>query len=112
MFSLYIFSSQGDRSDGGDADPADNQSHSGDQSAQTEEEPPRQSDPSPPAIPDSNNEEKETEQESVKSQLSSSVIIDVPNVQASLELSTITGATVCVNSDAEGLTFSHCSWEV
>ncbi|XP_044054404.1 voltage-dependent R-type calcium channel subunit alpha-1E isoform X4 [Siniperca chuatsi] len=83
-------SRQGDRSEGGDPDPPDNQSHTGDQSHQKQEEPPQQSDPSPPAIPESNKEENETEQCQDKSQLISSVIIEVPNVQSSLELSTIT----------------------
>nr|XP_033477259.1 voltage-dependent R-type calcium channel subunit alpha-1E isoform X3 [Epinephelus lanceolatus] len=83
-------SRQGDRSEGGDADPPDNQSHSDDQCPQKQEQPPQQSEPSPPVIPESNKEEKETEQEQDKSQLSSSVIIEVPNVQSSLELSTIT----------------------
>ncbi|XP_070687965.1 voltage-dependent R-type calcium channel subunit alpha-1E [Pempheris klunzingeri] len=83
-------SRQGERSEGGDAGPPDNQSHNGDQRPQKQEEPPQQSDPYPPAIPDSNKEENETEQDQDKSQLSSSVIIEVPNVQSSLELSTIT----------------------
>ncbi|TMS20123.1 putative voltage-dependent R-type calcium channel subunit alpha-1E [Larimichthys crocea] len=82
---------QDDRSDGGDAHPPENQSHSGNQHPQKQEEPPQQSDPSPPAIPDnSNKEEDETEKDQDKSQLSSSVIIDVPNIQSCLELSTIT----------------------
>ncbi|XP_078115114.1 voltage-dependent R-type calcium channel subunit alpha-1E [Sander vitreus] len=80
-------SRQGDRS-AGDTDPPENQSHTGDQCPQKQEEPPQQSDP--PVIPESNKEEKETEQDQDKCQLSSSVIIEVPNVQSSLELSTIT----------------------
>ncbi|XP_051232685.1 voltage-dependent R-type calcium channel subunit alpha-1E isoform X3 [Dicentrarchus labrax] len=83
-------SRQGDRSEGGDTDPPGNQSHTGDQRPQKQEEPPQRSDSSPPAIPESNKEENETEQDQDKSQLSSSVIIEVPNVQSSLELSTIT----------------------
>ncbi|TKS74426.1 putative voltage-dependent R-type calcium channel subunit alpha-1E DOE-1 [Collichthys lucidus] len=80
-----------DTSDGGDAHLPENQSHSGNQHPQKQEEPPQQSDPSPPAIPDnSNKEEDETEKDQDKSQLSSSVIIDVPNIQSCLELSTIT----------------------
>lgn len=45
-----------------------------------------------PDVSERNKDESETEQEGVKCQLSSSVIVDMPNVQASLELSTITGA--------------------
>ncbi|XP_067369389.1 voltage-dependent R-type calcium channel subunit alpha-1E isoform X3 [Channa argus] len=63
----------------------------GDTNPPQHEEPLQQSDPPPPAIPVDNKEEKETEQDQDKSQLSSSVIIEVPNVQSSLELSTITG---------------------
>ena len=61
---------------------------------QKQEEPPHQSEPCPPAIPKSNKEETEADQDQDKSQLSSSVIIEVPNVQSGLELSTITGTTV------------------
>nr|XP_046247844.1 voltage-dependent R-type calcium channel subunit alpha-1E isoform X2 [Scatophagus argus] len=81
----------GDRNEGGgDGDPPDNQSHTGEQCPQKQEEPPQQSDPCPAAIPDSSKEENNTEQDQDKSQLSSSVIIELPNVQSSLELSTIT----------------------
>ncbi|KAM9357850.1 LOW QUALITY PROTEIN: voltage-dependent R-type calcium channel subunit alpha-1E [Symphorus nematophorus] len=83
-------SRQGDRSEGGDTDPSGDQSHTDDQHPQKQEEPPQPSEPSPPAIPESNKEETETEQDQDKSQLSSSVIIEVPNVQSGLELSTIT----------------------
>ncbi|XP_059196371.1 voltage-dependent R-type calcium channel subunit alpha-1E [Centropristis striata] len=77
---------QDDRIEGGNTDPQENQSHTGEQCPQKQEEPPQQSDPSPPAIPESNEDEKDQD----KSQLSSSVIVEVPNVQSSLELSTIT----------------------
>lgn len=78
---------QGDQSEAGDANPSDNQSHAGDQS-QKQEEPLQQFDRTPPAIPVDNKEEQDQE----KSQLSSSVVIEVPNVQSCLELSTITGS--------------------
>ncbi|XP_029285223.1 voltage-dependent R-type calcium channel subunit alpha-1E isoform X2 [Cottoperca gobio] len=74
-------SRQSDRSEGGDTDAPENHSHTGDQ-----EEPPQQSDPSPPVIAESNTEETETD----TCQLSSSVIVNMPNAQSSLELSTIT----------------------
>ncbi|XP_076582081.1 voltage-dependent R-type calcium channel subunit alpha-1E isoform X2 [Chaetodon auriga] len=83
-------SRQDGRTDGGDTDPPENQSHTSDQHPQKQEEAPQQSDPSPPAIPESNKEGNETEQDQDKSQLSSSVIVEVPNVQSALELSTIT----------------------
>ncbi|XP_068563436.1 voltage-dependent R-type calcium channel subunit alpha-1E isoform X5 [Cebidichthys violaceus] len=81
-----------DMSEGGDTEPPDNQSHPGDQCPQKQEEHPQQSEPSPPVTKESNKEENETDQDNDqdKSQLSSSVIIDVPNVHSSLELSTIT----------------------
>lgn len=82
---LCIFS-QGEKSERGDSDPLENQTHKDDQCPQTQP-----SELSPPPIPESNKEEEETKHE--KSQLSSSVIIDMPNVQSSLELSTITGKT-------------------
>lgn len=72
-------------SERGATEPPDNLDHTTDQGPQTQE------DPSPPVIPDNNKEENETVQDQDKAQLSSSVIIDVPNVQSSLELSTITG---------------------
>ncbi|XP_037625796.1 voltage-dependent R-type calcium channel subunit alpha-1E isoform X2 [Sebastes umbrosus] len=79
---------QDDRSEGGDTDLPDNQT--GDQCPQKQEEPPQPSDPPPLVIPESNKEDNETEQDEDKSQLSSSVIVEMPNVQSSLELSTIT----------------------
>ncbi|XP_039984159.1 voltage-dependent R-type calcium channel subunit alpha-1E [Xiphias gladius] len=72
--------------DWSDTNPQDNQSHTGDQ----KQEDLPQSDPSSPAIPEDDKEEKETEQDQDKCQLSSSVIVEVPNVQSCLELSTIT----------------------
>ncbi|XP_039463231.1 voltage-dependent R-type calcium channel subunit alpha-1E isoform X3 [Oreochromis aureus] len=78
-----------DKSAEGDSAPADNQSHTGDQCPQKQEEPPQPSEPPAPAVPADNKEETEMQQEQDKSQLSSSVIIEVPNVQSSLELSTI-----------------------
>ncbi|XP_068447604.1 voltage-dependent R-type calcium channel subunit alpha-1E isoform X2 [Clinocottus analis] len=89
-------SRQSDMSEGGASEPPDNQSHTGDQCPQMQEEHPQQADPSPPVIQESNKEKSETDQDQDqdhdhdKSQLSSSVIIDVPNVQSCLELSTIT----------------------
>ncbi|XP_034386121.1 voltage-dependent R-type calcium channel subunit alpha-1E [Cyclopterus lumpus] len=87
-------SRRSDMSEKGATEPPDNQSHTGDQCPQTQEEHPQQSDPSPPVTLESNKDENETDQDQDqiqdKSQLSSSVIIDVPNAQSSLELSTIT----------------------
>ncbi|XP_050933225.1 LOW QUALITY PROTEIN: voltage-dependent R-type calcium channel subunit alpha-1E [Lates calcarifer] len=83
-------SRQVDQSEGGETNPPENQSHTGDQCPQKQGELLQQSDPSPPTIPEDNKEEKETEPDQDKSQLSSSVIIEVPNVQSCLELSTIT----------------------
>ncbi|XP_038571832.1 voltage-dependent R-type calcium channel subunit alpha-1E isoform X1 [Micropterus salmoides] len=83
-------SRRGDRTEGGVTEPPDNQSHSGDQCPQKQEEPPQKSDLSPPAIPESNKEENDNEQDRDKSQLISSVIVEVSNVQSCLELSTIT----------------------
>uniref|UniRef100_A0A665TW48 Calcium channel, voltage-dependent, R type, alpha 1E subunit a n=1 Tax=Echeneis naucrates TaxID=173247 RepID=A0A665TW48_ECHNA len=79
-------SRRGEQSEGGDTNPPGNQSYTGDQ----QEEIHHQSDTSPPAIPEDDKVEKETEQDQDKSQLSSSVVIEVPNVQSCLELSTIT----------------------
>lgn len=93
IVSVFFFR-QTDRNEGGETCPADNQSHTGDQSPQTQQEPPHQSDPSPPAMPESNKEENETEQDQDKSQLSSTLVIEVPNVQSSMELSTIAGTIV------------------
>lgn len=59
-------------------------------------------------MPERNKEEDEKEQEQDKCQLSSSVIIEVPNVQSSLELSTITGIGTTVGlwvSGADKVTF-------
>ncbi|XP_068600039.1 voltage-dependent R-type calcium channel subunit alpha-1E [Brachionichthys hirsutus] len=84
-------SREGDRREGGDTGPPDNKSRPVDQK---QEESPQPSDPAPPAPPESNKEE-EMEQDQDRSQLSSSVIIDMPSVHSSLELSTIT-----VNSKA------------
>lgn len=101
--SLCLFFRQGERSEGGDADPTTQQIHTGDQSPQAKEEPPRESsESSPPANPEGKKEENEMEQDQVKPQLSSSVIIDMPNVHSSLELSTITGT-----AGTSGLWISH-----
>lgn len=90
--SLCLFFRQCERSEGGDADPTDQQIHIGDESLQAKKEPPHESlESSPPANPDGKKEENEMEQDQVKPQLSSSVIIDMRNVHSSLELSTITG---------------------
>ncbi|XP_040895501.1 voltage-dependent R-type calcium channel subunit alpha-1E isoform X2 [Toxotes jaculatrix] len=83
-------SRQGDQNEVRGTNPPDNQSHTGDQCPQKQEELLQQSDSCPPSIPEEDKEEKETEQDQDKSQLSSSVIIEVPNVQSCLELSTIT----------------------
>ncbi|XP_069555151.1 voltage-dependent R-type calcium channel subunit alpha-1E [Brachyistius frenatus] len=86
--SKHEESGQGDQSERGDSDPIENQSHTDDQCRQQQEEPPPPTEP--PVIPEDSKEEKETEQDLDKSQLSSSVIIEVPKVQSSFELSTIT----------------------
>ncbi|XP_069006576.1 voltage-dependent R-type calcium channel subunit alpha-1E [Embiotoca jacksoni] len=86
--SKHEESGQGDKSERGDSDPTENQSHTDDQCRQQQEEPPPPTEP--PVIPEDSKEEKETEQDLDKSQLSSSVIIEVPKVQSSFELSTIT----------------------
>ncbi|XP_054458725.1 voltage-dependent R-type calcium channel subunit alpha-1E [Anoplopoma fimbria] len=83
-------SRQSDLSEGGETEPPDNRSHTGDPCPHKQEEHPQQSEPSPPVIPESNKEENETDQDQDKSTLSSNVIIDMPNVHSSLELSTIT----------------------
>ncbi|KAM4548311.1 LOW QUALITY PROTEIN: voltage-dependent R-type calcium channel subunit alpha-1E [Odontesthes bonariensis] len=81
---------QGDAGEGRNSNPKEIQSHCGDPCPQKQEEDPQQSDPSAPANPADSTEEKETELDLGKSQLSTSVIIEVPNMQPSLELSTIT----------------------
>ncbi|XP_072245637.1 voltage-dependent R-type calcium channel subunit alpha-1E isoform X1 [Leuresthes tenuis] len=81
---------QVDVGEGRSINPKETQSHCGDPCPQKQEEAPRQADLSAPANPADSTEEKETELDLGKSQLSSSVIIEVPNVQPSLELSTIT----------------------
>ncbi|XP_047442955.1 voltage-dependent R-type calcium channel subunit alpha-1E isoform X4 [Mugil cephalus] len=81
---------QGDQSDGGDSNPTDNQSHPSDQCPEKQEETSPHSEPPARTLPEDDKEEKETEQDLDKAQLSSNVIIEVPNVQPSLELSTIT----------------------
>ncbi|KAG7230766.1 hypothetical protein INR49_019580 [Caranx melampygus] len=86
---LYIYR-HGDHKEGGGTKPHDNQSHTGDQCPQKQDEPLQQSETSPPAILENDKDEREAEQDQDKSQLSSSVIIEVPNVQSCLELSTIT----------------------
>ncbi|KAF0042147.1 hypothetical protein F2P81_005679 [Scophthalmus maximus] len=84
-------SSQGDRGEGGgDRNPPDEQSNTGDLCPQKQEELLQQLDPSPPANREANEEEKDTEQDQDKCQLSSSVIIEVPSAQSCMELSTIT----------------------
>uniref|UniRef100_A0A8D3EG46 Calcium channel, voltage-dependent, R type, alpha 1E subunit a n=1 Tax=Scophthalmus maximus TaxID=52904 RepID=A0A8D3EG46_SCOMX len=80
-FSCYIYS-QGDRGEGGgDRNPPDEQSNTGDLCPQKQEELLQQLDPSPPANREANEEEKDTEQDQDKCQLSSSVIIEVPSAQ-------------------------------
>lgn len=93
---LYIYRHD-DQREGGGTKPADSQGHTGDQCPQKQDELLQQSDTSPPAILEDHKDEKEAEQDQDKSQLSSSVIIEVPNVQSCLELSTITGtgAVLC-----------------
>lgn len=80
---------QGDKSEGGDNGAAKKQNHTNDQSPQPQEETPQQVDPTD--VSETNKDESEKEQEGGKCQLSSSVIVDMPNVQSSMELSTITG---------------------
>lgn len=88
---LSRFFRHSDRSEAGDTEQADNQSHISDHSHQLQEEPPQQSDTPPPAVPGNHNEEHKTEPDQDRPELSSSVIIDMSNVQSSMELSTIAG---------------------
>ena len=90
VISAFIYR-QGDGGEGRSINPKEIQSHCGDPCPQKQEEAPQQADLSAPTNPADSTEEKETELDLGKSQLSSSVIIEVPNVQPSLELSTITG---------------------
>ncbi|MEQ2204403.1 hypothetical protein XENOCAPTIV_012724, partial [Xenoophorus captivus] len=64
---------------------------SGDPCPRKQDEPLDQSEMPTPNKAEDNNEEKESEQDQDK--LSFSVIIEVPDVQSSLELSTITGSS-------------------
>lgn len=89
MIIFFYFFRHGNKSEGGESGAPKN--HTNDQSPPTQEEPPQQVDT--PDVSETNKDESETEQEGFKCQLSSSVIVDMPNVQSSLELSTITGAT-------------------
>ncbi|XP_062419226.1 voltage-dependent R-type calcium channel subunit alpha-1E isoform X5 [Pungitius pungitius] len=67
-----------------------NQERAADQGPQTQGDGPQPSDPSPPVVPDATKDQNETDRDQDKPQLGSSVVIDVPNAQSSLELSTIT----------------------
>ncbi|KAM6921515.1 LOW QUALITY PROTEIN: voltage-dependent R-type calcium channel subunit alpha-1E [Xenentodon cancila] len=82
-------SRQGDRSEGGNSNLKETQSHV-DPCPQLQEELPQQSEPSAFTNPGEETEEREPDQDQDKTQLGSSVVIDVPNVQPCLELSTIT----------------------
>lgn len=66
----------------------------GDPCAQKQDEALNQSELPAPNKPENSNEEKKSELD--HSKLSSSVAIDVPDVQSSLELSTITGSSTNV----------------
>uniref|UniRef100_A0AAQ5Z0D8 Voltage-dependent calcium channel alpha-1 subunit IQ domain-containing protein n=2 Tax=Amphiprion ocellaris TaxID=80972 RepID=A0AAQ5Z0D8_AMPOC len=103
--SKHEESRQGDQSEELDSNPTENQTQTGDQCPQKQEEPPQQSEPSAPDVSEDNKEEKEAEQDQDEPQLSSSVIIEVPNVQPSLELSTITvnskDPETCKSEEAE-----------
>ncbi|XP_051803152.1 voltage-dependent R-type calcium channel subunit alpha-1E isoform X4 [Acanthochromis polyacanthus] len=94
-------SRQGDPSEELDGNPTENQTQTGDQSPQKQDAPPQQSEPSAPDV----SEDKEADQDQDTAQLSSSVIIEVPNVQPSLELSTITvnskDPETCKSEEAE-----------
>lgn len=81
---------RGDKGEGGDSGAAKNQNHTSDQSPQTQEEPPQQVEPTD--VSETSKEESEVQQEGGSCQLSSSVIVDMPNVQSSMELSTLTGS--------------------
>ncbi|XP_023810378.1 voltage-dependent R-type calcium channel subunit alpha-1E isoform X1 [Oryzias latipes] len=74
-----------DQSKGGEPMPQEIQSHSSDPTSQTQEEPPPAPNVSPPANPG----DTEVGQGQDTHPLSSSVMIEVPNMQSSLELSTI-----------------------
>ncbi|KAF6734847.1 putative voltage-dependent R-type calcium channel subunit alpha-1E, partial [Oryzias melastigma] len=84
-------SRQFDQNEGEDSMHQDIQNHSSDPSSlKRQEEPPLQPNASPPANPGDNGDEKEVEPGQDNHPLSSSVFIEVPNMQSSLELSTIT----------------------
>lgn len=83
--------SQANKSEGADDGAPKDQNHTSDQSPPTQEEPPEQVDP--PEASEPHEDEGEAEQEGVKCPLSSSVIVDMPSVHSSLELSTIAGTT-------------------
>ncbi|KAM4629755.1 LOW QUALITY PROTEIN: voltage-dependent R-type calcium channel subunit alpha-1E [Polymixia lowei] len=86
---------------GSDTDPPETQTQTSAPCPQNQEEPSQQSDPPsipqtlPPGVPEAGNNGKETDHSTAvcldqeKSQLSSSVFIEVPNEQPSMELSTI-----------------------
>ncbi|XP_041862080.1 voltage-dependent R-type calcium channel subunit alpha-1E isoform X1 [Melanotaenia boesemani] len=81
---------QSDGAERGDSNIKEIQSHCGDPCPQKQEETRQQSDLAVPANMENSKEKKESELDQDKSQLCSSVVIEVPNVQSSLELSTIT----------------------
>ncbi|XP_053287158.1 voltage-dependent R-type calcium channel subunit alpha-1E [Pleuronectes platessa] len=70
--------------------PVDQQSNTSDPCPPKQDVLLQQSDPSPPAKPEDDKEEKEAEQEEDKSQLSSSVVLEMPSATSCMELSTIT----------------------
>ncbi|CAG5861099.1 unnamed protein product [Menidia menidia] len=81
---------QGDVGETGNSSLTETQSHCGGRFPQRQEATPEQPGLFVPRNPEDSREEKETEPEQDKCQLGSSVVIEVPNVHSSLELSTIT----------------------
>lgn len=92
IFSFLYSSRQDDQRAGGDTNPPGDQSHTGDCPPAGQEGHQQQQLPRPSTVTEENKETKETETEEDGSQLSSSVIVDMSNLQPGLELSTITGA--------------------
>ncbi|XP_029938303.1 voltage-dependent R-type calcium channel subunit alpha-1E isoform X2 [Salarias fasciatus] len=85
---MHEESRQPDQDTGEENNAAEEQSHTADPCTQKHEEPPHQSEPSVPVIIEDDKEEKDQDQD--KSKLASSVILEMSNVQPSLELSTMT----------------------
>lgn len=89
FFFFFDVFRHGNKGEGGDSGTPKAQNHTNEQSPPRQDDPPQQEDA--PDVPETDTVESETEQEGAGRQLSSSVVVDMSHVQASLELSTITG---------------------